>query len=89
MLLHRAPGETRLPKDTFTKRFESFAAGRSLDLVNASRTQRGGARPARGPNEEGRAVRAQTLVALGELSAARQALEGADLAPGDADTLSK
>ena len=42
-----------------------------------------------GDNLERRAARAEMLVALGELSFARQALEGEEVAPGTRDTLEK
>ena len=41
------------------------------------------------PTDESRAVRAEQLASLGELSAARRALEGAVLAPGTLATLAE
>ena len=52
----------------------------------AARARRRGARRFQ-DNIESRTIRAEMLVQLGELSSARQALEGAALAPGDNATL--
>ena len=41
----------------------------------------------RGNEVERRVARAETLIHLGELSSARQALEGSELAPGTMETL--
>ncbi len=87
MLLHRPPGERCLPKEEFTERFEKFAAGRWLELLEASRAPARRGVPARRASEEQRAARAEALVFLGELSSARQALESAELAPGTPATL--
>ena len=51
--------------------------------VSRRRKRRGG------HDLERRATRAHNLVQVGELSSARQALEGAEIAPGTKDTLSK
>ena len=53
-----------------------------LPSPNHGRSDRGGER-----EDEARAARALSLVHMGELSAARQALEGAPLAPGTHATL--
>ena len=52
----------------------------------AARARRRGARRFQ-DTIESRTIRAEMLVQLGELSSARQALEGAALAPGDNATL--
>ena len=65
----------------------------ALDLLNASRlcddhaatAQRRGGRRA-GDEEKRRALRALALTQMGEMSSARQALEGAAVAPGTEET---
>ena len=74
-------------------RFEMFIKGECTALVRAGEacaTQAGDARRRKRRRERGmaqRLSRAEALVHLGELSSARQALEGADLAPGNEETL--
>ena len=64
----------------------SLLASRSCADMAATRQRR--RRRGRGPNNvEKRAAPAHTFVQLGELSSARQALERADLAPGNNKTL--
>ena len=75
-------------------RFESFVRRDWGSLIMASRTCTSQAtslrqrRSQRGQDSlERRAERAEALVHMGELSSARQALEGAELAPGSRHTL--
>ena len=85
----------KIGKDKLKERFDSFRAGRWADLLAVSiahdeeactmatrkrRTQNHG-------DLEHRVNRAMTRIQLGELTAGRQALEGADLAPGTQETL--
>ena len=94
MLLHRPPRGGQISKDKLIARFDKFAAGQWQDLLRASakcaedagklsRRQRRRDQV----DEEQRATRALKFVQLGELSAGRQALEGAEVAPGTAETL--
>ena len=77
-------------------RLRRFASGEWLSLLTESRKVSEAATDAsvrkrrRGaPIDESRAVRAEQLASLGELSAARRALEGAVLAPGTLATLAE
>ena len=88
MLLHRQPRGGLIPKEKLVQRFEAFGRGEWATLIEANRRCDEEAavsrrrRRRRGFDElERRATRAEMLVGLGELSSARQALEGADLAP--------
>ena len=90
MLLHRPPRGGLLGKEKLLARFEKFAAGQWTDLLRASdlcseQARRKGRRQESGFDK--RVSRALHLVQLGELSSGRQALEGADLAPGTTATL--
>ena len=94
MLLHRLPRGGVVERGKLLKRFDQFNRGAWTSLVGASRTccQQAAVvrrrRSRRGENDLGRLVdRAEALVHMGELSSARQALEGASLAPGSEDTL--
>ena len=88
MLLFPPPRGGTISKDKLHDRFQSFARGEWLVLLEASahcdelaaiarRRRRG-----RGDDMQKRAARAELKVALGELSSARQALEGEEVAPG-------
>ena len=94
MFLHRRPGGCVVSKAKLVERFEMLARGQWEQLIRASedcderaavsrrrRTRRAGS------DIEVRAARAEALVQAGELSSARQALEGAELAPGNRATL--
>ena len=86
MLFHRP----RRPK--LVARFEMFLKGEWTGLLKASAvcaTQAACARQRKRqrPGLDHRVSRAEALVHMGELSSARQALEGASLAPGTDDTL--
>ena len=94
MLLHRPARGGHIPRAKLISRFESFVRGDWGSLILASRecsTQAAVVRRRRsrrtGDNLEHRAARAEVLVHMGELSSARQALEGAELAPGSRHTL--
>ena len=94
MLLHRGPGGGLVPKSKLVERFQLFSRGDWHILLEASAkcdqqaaiSRRRSRRRVR-DDEERRAARAEMLVSQGELSSARQALEGAQLAPGDLSTL--
>ena len=95
LLLFRHARGGLIWKKKLEERFVDFAQGEWLSLSEASRscaemaaTGQRRRRRGRGPNNvEKRAARAHTFVQLGELSSARQALEGADLALGNTNTL--
>ena len=97
MLLHRKArgGQKAIPRHKLEERFVWFVAGRWLDLVELARqteeqAQQSSVRRRRRQSTDDlakRAERAVTLVQMGEVSRARQALEGAQLAPGTLDTL--
>ena len=93
MLLHRPPRGGVVERGKLV-RFDQFNRGAWTSLVEASRTccQQDGVvrrrRSHRGENDLGRRVdRAEALVHMGELSSARQAVEGASLAPVSEDTV--
>ena len=84
MLLHRLPGGGLISKEKLVGRFQMFAGGEWIPLLRASATCDEQAARARhrkchrdGDDVERRIMRAGRLVELGELSSARQALEGA------------
>ena len=81
-----------MPKKKLQDRFSLFARGEWLQLLRLSQDAaecRGSRRirQARADSVENRAERAQALAQLGELSSARQALEGFRTAPGSLPTL--
>ena len=84
-----------MPKRKLQDRFEVFADGDWASLLassmeRASQAAQASSRRSRRQdtdNLESRAARAEALVQMGELSAARQALEGAAVALGARDTL--
>ena len=89
MLMHRPPGGGVISREKLVARFEAFTQGDWGRLMEASRicdeqvaqSKRRLRRRAQ-DDLELRAIRAERLVQVGELSSARQALEGAALAPG-------
>ena len=94
MLLHRHPGGRVVSKAKLAERFEMFAQGRWDRLIRASEDCDESAAVSRcrrirraGSDIGVRDARAEALVQVGELSSARQALEGAELAPGNRATL--
>ena len=96
LLLHRPPRGGLVPKSKLVQRFDDFARGDWEKLFQSSdkcdeKASRAYTRKRRRQKPEDditrRAARALALVQMGELSAGRQALEGADLAPGNMETL--
>ena len=96
MLLFRPRRGGKVPKKRLEERFHMFQEGRWLELLASSRGieasvhQSSVRRRRRQRQDDGvqrRVDRAHSLVRLGELSAARQALEGANVAPGTLTTL--
>ena len=95
MLLQRPGRGGLVPRSKIEDRLRLFAEGRWADLVNESIQSAllgsEAARRKRWRQEDDdvvrRAARAEKLVSIGELSAARQALEGASVAPGTLRTL--
>ena len=88
MLLHRPQRGGLVSRDILVRRFDMFSRREWSGLIEASAAcdfQAAG--PRRGDDLERRAARAEMLVHLGELSSARQALEGASVAPGSDQTL--
>ena len=82
MLLHRPPGGGLMSRAKLVERFQAFARGEWISLFRTSEVC----------NEkavESRVRRAENLVHVGEVSSARQALEGAAVAPGTQATLDK
>ena len=94
MLLFRSARGGLIPKNQLRGRFDRFARGEWIGLLiegehmaveaSSARSRR---RRTRVDSVERRAERAQVLVALGEISAGRAALEGAPVAPGSQATL--
>ena len=97
MVLHRSPRGSLVGRDKLTARFDKFAAGQWHDLIvssnrcaeEAATVWRRRARRVQSNQEEKRATRAFNLVQKEELSAGRHALEGAELAPGNENTLTE
>ena len=95
LLLHRPPGGGLIAKDKLEARFHAFGRGEWGQLLEASRncdekaakSRRRGRRRTGSDDVEKRALRAELLVQVGELSSARQVLEGAALALGTQATL--
>ena len=94
LLLHRPSGGGKIPKRKLVERFEKFSRREwtAMFLESAvcnekAAVSRRRSRRRRTDDLELRAARAEMLVQLGELFSARQALEGAELAPGDRNTL--
>ena len=97
LLLFRPPRGGNVHKSKLAGRFQEFTEGRWMHLLRSSRqcaedASRAQCRKRRRHHEddlERRAGRASSLVQLGELSAGRQALEGAPVAPGNRETLNQ
>ena len=95
LLLHRPPRGGLVPKSKLVQRFDDFARGYWEKLFQSEKcdeeASRACTRKRRRQKPEDditrRAARALALAQKGELSAGRQALEGADLAPGTMETL--
>ena len=89
MLLFRPHRGGLIPKQRLLDRFLLFSRGswtelliQSRDHAEAARTGSIRRRRSHVDTQQRRAERAQTLVLMGEVSAGRQALDGASLAPG-------
>ena len=96
MLLHRPPGGRLISKEKLVGPFQMFAIEEWIPLSRASATCDEQAAKAihrkchrDGDDVERRILKAERLVELGELSSARQALEGETVAPSDQATLDK
>ena len=95
LLLHRKCKGGKIGKEMLRERFDSFRAGRWASLLaesvekdeEAARVATRKRRTQHHGDLEHRISRAMTRIQLGELTAGRQALEGADLAPGTEATL--
>ena len=94
MLLHRSRRGGLIPRRKLQERADKFSRGSWVDLVRDGCTAAETAKTAtvrrnrRGHGDsDQRAARAEKLAMVGELSAARQALESAELAPGNLNTL--
>ena len=92
-ILFRSGRGGLIPKNKLRERFASFADGQWIALLRqgqaAAEAHKAGVlrrRHRQVDSVEKRAERAHALVELGELSSARQALEGATCAPGDDTT---
>ena len=88
MVLHRGPRGGLVPKSKLVERLELFSQGEWQSLLEASAecdqqaaVSRRRSRHRTRDNDERRAARAEMLVGMGELSSARQALEGAEFGP--------
>ena len=94
MLLHGRPGGRVVSKVKLVERVQMFVRGPWDQLIRASEhcDERAAVSRRRrtrrvGNDIEVRAARAEALVQIGELSSERQALQGAELAPGNRATL--
>ena len=95
LLLHKPPRGGLVPKKQLQHRFAVFTEGDWASLLIASAehairaTQASSRRSRRRDHEnlEASGARAEALIHMGQLSAARQALEGAAVAPGTRETL--
>ena len=95
LLWHKKCRGGKIAKDKLKERFDLFQSGRWKQLLGSSvafdeeasiQSTRKGRTQNHGDLEH-RVNRAWSRVQMGELRAGRQALEGADLAPGTAETL--
>ena len=94
MLLHKSPGQQIIPKKELLRRATMFQAGRWHELLSEVRAAAEASGRARSTEErspdhelERRAEKANALVRMGELSAARRALEAEPQAEGNDATL--
>ena len=80
-----------MPRRKLENRFEMFFSGQWSSHIADARMMSEAASTARVRKRrrqgDGRAVRAEKLAMMGELSSARQALESMGVAPGDQNTL--
>ena len=90
LLLFRPPRGGLVPKGGLKKRVQKFCAGEWISLFEASMDGALAGQSAQAKcqkdTKERRTARALALAQMGELSSARQALEGAAIAPGDEKT---
>ena len=90
MLLWKEPGQQQVPREDLVERFRKFWNGQWSSLLDDCASSTREVRTRRqDQNQQQQAERANALVHLGELSAARQVLTSAGLAPGDASTLNE
>ena len=95
MLLHRPPRGGLTSKSKLSERFDKCARGKWIQRIRVSsqcdeQAAVGHGRKGRQGNDlERRPIRALNFVQVGELSSARQGLEGAETAPGNDDTLNQ
>ena len=96
ILLHRSPRGGKIPKGKLLERFTDFSRGQwiqmlitSLDYGDQAMNLQTRRRRTQQDSVERRADRAEALLCKGELSAGRQALEGAPVAPANDRTLRK
>ena len=93
MLLHKPSGENRIPKEELLSRLDRFQRGEWQQLLAESHVTARQSREVRAaglraqPTLEAKAARAQAYIELGEVSSARQALVGGEIAPGNGATL--
>ena len=96
MFLHRSGRGGNISKSKLVLRFDDFCGGQWAGLLSASACcdadamvvrHRKRRRQSPADDVKRRAARALGLVQMGELSAGRQALEGAAIAPGNNATL--
>ena len=88
LLLHRPARGGMVPRKKLEERVSCFQEGMWLRLLEESQSSQSSSRRRRNQVDslEKRASRALSLVQIGELSAARVALEGAEVAPGTSAT---
>ena len=94
LLLTKPPRGGKVPKNKLLERVQKFASGEWLDLLRlsleaseAASQLRSRRRRTQHDTVTKRVERAEFLVCLGEISAARHALEGSPVAPGTEETL--
>ena len=94
LLLTKLPRGGKVPKNKLLERVQKFASGQWMDLLRlslevseAASQLRSRRRRTQQDTVTKRVERAETLVCLGEISAARHALEGSPVAPGTEETL--
>ena len=93
MLLFKPPRGGKVAKNKLLDRFTKFAQGQWLELLSASAEASKSAADIRARRSrtrmdpmDQRVQRAEALLSMGEISAARHALEGSPVAPGSEET---
>ena len=96
MLLFKPPRGGKVSKNALLDRFTKFAQGQWLDLLTPSVAASAAAIEMRSRRRrtgtdsvEKRAERAEALICLGEISAARRVLESSPVAPGTEATYTR